>query len=332
MSNAAASPRRPPLVESVTPLALEEARAFNDGVEQLLATQPSLHTVPVEKTRRIRREGGGIFAALVFHPLARDRVVPGRTGDIRVRIIPPPAGRAATGVYLHLHGGGWALGASDQQDLALATLAEATGLIAVSVDYRLAPEHPHPAGADDCEDAARWLLTRGAAELDAPPRFCIGGESAGAHLAALTLLRLRDQHGIRGAFRAANLVFGAYDLSMTPSGRRWGDRYLVLSGPIMRFFIDGLLPGIDPEARRAPHLSPLYADLRDLPPALFTVGTLDPLFDDSLFMEARWRASGNAAELRVWPEAVHAFTAFPLAIARAANDAQHAFLAAALKA
>jgi acetyl esterase len=73
-------------------------------------------------------------------------------------------------------------------------------------------------------------------------------------------------------------------------------------------------------------MSPLYADLRGMPPALFTVGALDPLLDDSLFMAARWAASGAPSRLRVWPEGVHGFTAFPLAIARTAQDAQLDFL------
>jgi acetyl esterase/lipase len=77
---------------------------------------------------------------------------------------------------------------------------------------------------------------------------------------------------------------------------------------------------------RDPELSPLFADLRDLPPALFTVGEHDPLLDDSLFMAARWQAAGNWAELRVWPESTHGFTAFPIALARAANATVFAFL------
>ncbi len=110
-------------------------------------------------------------------------------------------------------------------------LAESTGLCAVSVDYRLSPEYPYPAAPDDCEDAALWLLERGFAELDVPEVATIGGESAGAHLSATTLLRLRDRHGVTDAFRAANLVYGVYDLSMTPSSRNWGDSFLVLSTP-----------------------------------------------------------------------------------------------------
>ena len=315
-------------LEPVEPDMLAETRAFNAQVERLLATQPSVHTVPAAIVRKVRLQGGGTFPPPVYLPQARDLVIPGRGGDVRLRVL-APAGEAK-GVYLHIHGGGWVLGEADLQDPALWEVVEATGLCAVSVGYRLAPENPYPAAPDDCEDAARWLVERGAAELGVPARFTIGGESAGAHLAAVTLLRLRDRHGIVGAFRAANLVYGAYDMAQTPSARRWGDRNLILSDAIIRYFGDCFLPGLDLEARRAPDISPIYADLRDLPPALFTVGTLDPLLDDSLFMDARWRAAGGRTELRVWPEAIHGFNAFPLAMARAANTAQTKFLAAAV--
>lgn len=314
---------RPSLTEPVPPEAIAEARAFNTQIERLLAAMPSVHTVPVPETRRARLEGRGIFPAPVLLPEAKAVTIPGRAGPIGIRILSPEG--SSKGVYLHVHGGGWTLGGANGQDPALAALAKATGLAAVSVEYRLAPEHPHPAGADDCEDAALWLLERGRKDLGIQGPVSIGGESAGAHLAVLTALRLRDR-GLLGDVRALNLVFGCYDLGMAPSGRLWGDKNLILSGPIMRFFTDGFLPGLDAESRRAPDLSPLYADLHDLPPALFTVGTLDPLLDDSLFMDARWRAAGLHAELRVWPEAIHGFTAFPIAVSRLANAAQYAFL------
>jgi acetyl esterase/lipase len=308
-----------------TDATLEETRAFNAEIERLLATQPPIYTLPPETTRRARREGRGPFPPPVYLDQARDITIPARGGALRLRVLRPPG--AVTGAYLHLHGGGWTLGGADMQDPLLWALAESTGLVAVSVEYRLAPEHPYPAGPDDCEDAALWLLERGAAELECPARFAVGGESAGAHLSVVTLLRLRDRHGITGAFRAANLVYGGYDLGLTtPSQRLWGDRDLVLSGPATRWFAECFVPGMDAEARRAPDISPLYAELHDMPPALFTVGTLDPLVDDSLFMEARWRAAGGSAELRVWPEAIHGFTLVPITVARAANAAQAAFL------
>jgi acetyl esterase/lipase len=199
-------------------------------------------------------------------------------------------------------------------------IAVGTGLVAASVDYRLAPEHPYPAGPDDCEAAARWLVDGGYLELGAPPFFAIGGESAGAHLAVVTLLRLREA----AAFRAANLVYGAYDLAGTPSRRRFRDA-LILTGDAMDWFTDNFLPGLDGEQRRAPDISPLYADLGPAA-GCFTVGTLDTLLDDSLFMAARWQAAGNEADLRIYEGGVHGFNAFPTAVAKLANDAQLAFL------
>ena len=303
----------------------EETLAFNEQLRALLGTLPGVETVPAEVTRRTRYEGKGVFPAPVFVDEARWIDIPSRGGGLRVRVIPPDG--EATGVYLHIHGGGWTIGAADLQDVLLAQLARAAGLVVASVEYRLAPEHPYPAAPDDCEDAALWLLERGATELHAPAAFTIGGESAGAHLSALTLLRLRDKHGAPHAFRAANLAYGAFDLSGTPSRRLRADT-LVLTDAGMTWFTDNFLPDRSAEQRRDPDISPLYADLRGLPPALFTVGTADPLLDDSLFMAARWEAAGNETDLRVYADGVHGFNAFPIGIALAANAAQAEFLRA----
>lgn len=299
---------------------LAETRAFNLQLEALLASMPKVQELPPEVTRRLRREGRGALPAPVFLEQARTITIPGPGGELPLRVIAAPEPR---GVYLHIHGGGWTIGGADMQDEPLWELAQATGLTAISVDYRLAPEHPYPAGADDCEAAALWLL-----EHHPDTRLAIGGDSAGAHLAVVSLLRLRDRHGISPrAFAAANLVFGAYDLTGTPSRRLWGERELVLSSPVMDWFADCFLPGMSDGERRAPDVSPLYADLQNLPPALFSCGTLDPLLDDSLFMESRWRAAGNEARLSLWPEGVHAFTAFPIEIARRSRAEQCEFLA-----
>jgi acetyl esterase len=304
---------------------LAETRAFNDGIEALLATLPPVFTQPPDVTRRERREGGGVFPAPVFEPLARWEHIAGRGGDIPLRIIEPEG--EPQGVYLHFHGGGWVLGAADLQDPGLKAAADATGFTMVSVGYRLAPEHPYPAAPDDCEDAALWLLERFSG-----PRFSgrrvTGGESAGAQLAAVTLLRLRDRHGVdvREAFAGANLVFGPFDLTGTPSRHLWGDRELILSSPEMDWFADCYLPDMPDRERRAPDVSPLYADLAGLPPALFTCGTFDPLLDDTLFMESRWRTAGNATTLTLYPEAPHAFVAFEIDAARRSRAEQYAFL------
>jgi acetyl esterase len=301
----------------------EETRAFNEGLRRLIDTLPPIETEPVELTRARSYEEGGIFPPPEFVDEARWVDVPSRGGSLRARVF-SPEGEAA-GVYIHLHGGGWTIGAADQQDVPLQYLAHATQLVVASLEYRHAPEHPYPAAPDDCEDAVLWLLDGGAEQLGAPAALSIGGESAGAHLSATTLLRMRDLHGVTDAFRAANLVYGAFDLSGTPSRWLLADS-LILTDANMRWFTANFLPGLGDDELRDPAISPLYADLRGLPPALFTVGTADPLLDDTLFMAARWEAAGNAADLRVYAEGIHAFNAFPIGIALAANTAQTEFL------
>ena len=302
-----------------------ETRAFNAELERLLATMPSVHTVPPEETRRARREGRGIYPPPVFAPEARVIDIDGPDGPLPLRIIAPE--QESTGVFLHIHGGGWTLGENDMQDPRLQRLARDTGLTVVSVGYRLAPEHPYPAGPDDCEAAALWLIGGGSAgELSVSGPRAIGGDSAGAHLAAVTLLRLRDRHGIRGAFDAAVLQYGGFDLSMSPSQRLWGERNLVLSEPIITWFGDQFVPHHDREQRRDPDISPLFADLTAMPPAVFTVGTEDALIDDTLFMEARWRTAGHPTELRIWQEAPHGFLSLPMRVTDLALAAEHDFL------
>ena len=96
--------------------------------------------------------------------------------------------------------------------------------------------------------------------------------------------------------------------------------------PVIEALYAHALPGLGAEARRDPSISPLYADLHGLPPTLLTVGTLDPLLDDSLFLAARLRAAGNDTALAVYPESIHAFTAFPTELARIANARIDQFL------
>ena len=295
-----------------------ETAEFNTRLEELLKTVPAVHTLPPQVTRDARESGRGIFGPIVRSEMAADRTIPGPAGELPVRVFVPETVR---GVYLHIHGGGFTLGHPHHQDTLLEQTARAASVAVVSVDYRLAPEDPYPAGPDDCEAAAVWLARNARAEFGSD-RLVIGGESAGGHLSVVTLLRMRDKHGFTG-FAGANLVYGAYDMAMTPSQARWGERNLVLSTPIIAWFADQFVP---PVRRRDPDVSPLYADVSRMPAALFTVGTLDPLLDDSLFMYMRWIAAGNAAELAVYPGGVHAFNVFPIALARRANDYMHAFI------
>jgi acetyl esterase len=298
----------------------DDTAQLNDTLVGLLTGLPEWWNVGAENAREARRQGRGPFPAAIISPRARIMGITGRDGnDIKLRVIAPDRPR---GVYMHIHGGGWVLGSSDLQDPMLERIADNTGLAVVSVEYRLAPEDPYPAGPDDCESAAAWLVRNAKAEFGSDV-LAIGGESAGGHLAAVTVLRMRDRYGYTG-FRGANFVYGAFDLSMTPSQRAFGDRRLVLRTIDMHQFYNAFLPTV--ADRRVPDISPLYADLKGLCPALFSVGTSDALLDDTLFMHARWIAAGNEAELAIYPGGAHGFTLFPNRLANEAGARSEAFL------
>lgn len=196
-----------------------ETRTLNDKLVELMTPLPEWWDVGAERVREARRRGEGAFPAPVMSERAYTRAIEGRDGRrIPLRVMAPDNPR---GVYLHIHGGGWVLGSAEAHDLMMERIADNAGLACVSVEYRLAPEHPYPAGPDDCEDAALWLVRNARAEFGTEA-LTIGGESAGGHLAAVTLLRMRDRHGHAG-FRGANLVYGIYDVSMTPSQRAFGN-------------------------------------------------------------------------------------------------------------
>ena len=294
--------------------------ALNAQMIELLQGQPEWWIVGAAAMRAARRRGDGPFPAPVMSPRARTITIAGKDGNpIPLRIIAPDRPR---GIYLHLHGGGWVLGGADMQDPMLERIADNTGQAVVAVDYRLAPEHPYPAGPDDCEAAARWLVQNGRTEFGTEA-LTIGGESAGGHLTAVTIVRMRDRHGYTG-FRGANIVYGAFDLGMTPSQLQFGNIRLVLRTIDMQQFYNAFLPAV--ADRRAPDISPLYADLTNLCPALFSVGTKDALLDDTLFMHARWVAAGNQAELAIHPGGAHGFTLFPNDLSQSATARMDAFL------
>jgi acetyl esterase len=293
-------------LEALRPQLREEADAFIASfVDE--ADDPGLPT-----PERVARQRAAAEERVLRSEMAVDREISGPAGPIRLRTFVPDQVDA---VFLHIHGGGFVTGSPEMTDLLHEILSKELDLAFVSVDYRLAPEHPYPAGSDDCEAAALWLLEHAEREFGSA-RLLIGGESAGAHLAACTLLRLRDRHDAVDRFRGANLVFGIFDLGGTPTQRGVPERADILTAELIEYFADLFTPGRSTDERRDPDISPLYADLRDLPPALFTVGTDDHLVDDTLFMAARWELAGNETELLVYPDAPHGCIGMPSVLER----------------
>lgn len=238
-----------------------------------------------------------------------------RTGTVDVDGVPlvyAQADASPRGAVLHIHGGGWCVGSAKDLLPAVAAMARRTSTCVASVEYRLAPEHPHPAALKDCQRAAHgWLHELQRRHGIHPGQVVIAGESAGAHLALLTVLRLHEQ-GIRLA--GAILTYGMFDLGNSLPSRNVADGgNLVIDAQACRFYVRMLLG--DAAMDDDPAVSPLQlpaSALVGLPPALFSVGTLDPLHDDSLRMHARWRSAGNPGWLAVYEQAPHAFDLLPV--------------------
>ncbi|WP_063064286.1 alpha/beta hydrolase [Nocardia violaceofusca] len=284
------------LIDAAHDAHVEETRRFD------AASKPVAGPRDFEELRRVRARQDASRPPSGSRAAQQTAEVGGRRVPVRVTV---PRETAIRGVYLDIHAGGFYIGSAAGGDARNAVLADTLAVAVVSVDYRLAPEHPWPAAPDDCETAALWLVER-AKSLFGTSAFVVGGASAGATLAVTTLLRLRDR-GLADRFAGAVLQYGAYDLSgRSPGGRLYADDY----------FIEAYAGHV--ADRTDPDISPLYGNLGDLPPALLVVGQRDILLEDNLALAARLAAAGNDVDVRVYPESAHAFTFRPTGMAAAA--------------
>jgi acetyl esterase len=275
-----------PVVEMMMQAAKEaNVPSFSDGTpEQARALMEAM------RTARPPRE---------IPPLAevRDVTIPGAHA-VPARIYLPLGETVGTIVYMH--GGGWVLGNLDTSHLTIATLAAASHCKVVSVDYRLAPEHPYPAGLDDVMQAIAW-----AAEPGVP--LLVAGDSAGGNLAAAAALRARAEGG--PAIAGQLLIYPALDASLeTDSHRENGTLGYILTSKDMVWFWDHYAG----KAAFEDHLvAPTLAkDFAGLPPAFIGVASHDPLRDEGLTYGEQLRAAGVAAETRTYEGMVHGFAGF----------------------
>jgi len=265
------------------------------------ATFPAQRLVGTLQARRLGR--------LVMHPgpavPTREVMVPVDGGAIRIRLY-EPAGRRPRPLHVFLHGGGWCVGDLDQRDPRCRTVAAEADCTVASVDYRLAPENAFPVPVEDCYAALCWLVER-ADDLGVDPaRVSVGGESAGANLAAVLALLSRDRSGPTLCFQWLDVP--AVDLTMSmPSIDRLATGYGLTKVDMTRF-VAAYLRDHDP---RDPVASPLFApDLTGLPAALITTAEYDPLTDDGHAYAQALRRAGVPVQHEHLPGLVHASFAF----------------------
>lgn len=242
-----------------------------------------------------------VFAALFTRPLPEDVASSETTlgGRPALRLRPTSPGRTGDDVLLYFHGGGFVVGsARATAHIPAALLRHLDGQV-VSLDYRLAPEHVFPAAPDDCLAAYCELLDSGAD----PRRLVIAGDSAGAGLAVVTMLRARDA-GLPVPAAAA-LFSPAVDLTLSGESVRSKDGVDPFFAPAdLGWLFDQYLAGGE---RTAPEVSPLFADLTGLPPLLIQVGSSELLLDDAVRLAGRAGADEVAVTLEVVPRQPHVF-------------------------
>ena len=257
----------------------------------------------------------------------------GELTDIPVRIYwPPVVEHENLPVVVFYHGGGWSIGDLDTHDPVARAHAVGAEAIVVSVDYRLAPEHPFPAGIDDCWAALRWVGEH-AAELGGDPnRIAVAGDSAGGNISAVMTQLARDNGGPALAFQLLWYPSTTADLSL-PSFTENADAP-ILDRDAIDAFLEWYVPGIDISDHTAlpTTLSPANAaDLSGLPPAFIGTAEHDPLRDDGARYAELLNAAGVPAELSNEPTMVHGYVSFAVVIPTAA-EATNRGLAALKKA
>ncbi len=268
----------------------------------VVALIPDLPFSELDRTRRTLDELIGALPADLSGVRVEDRLVPGAPA-VPVRVFTPEdRDEEPVAAVLDIHGGGFAVGTVALDDGPNADIVRETGFVVVSVGYRLAPEHPFPAPAEDCYTALGWLVDNAEALGVDPHRVAVLGDSAGGGLAATTALLARDRGGPALAMQV--LIEPELDDRLdTPSMLMgadtvgWNNVQAVLS---WRHYLGGAVA----DAYAAPAR---MADLAGLPPTYITVNELDCLRDEGLEYACRLLAAGVSTELHCWPGAFHGF-------------------------
>ncbi|MDI3390688.1 alpha/beta hydrolase [Streptomyces sp. B-S-A8] len=246
-----------------------------------------------------------------------DRTIPGADGDpdlpLRIYLPDPATASGPRPTVLFLHGGGWVIGDLESHDSTARGLCREAGAAVVAVDYRLAPEHPFPAGIRDAYAALRWTAAH-IAELGGDPgALVVAGDSAGGNLSAVIAQQARDEGGPAIALQV--LVYPATDMSRPwPSLQRNGSGFFLSLAHMKWFGQQYLASGGDPAD---PRISPMRGELSGLPPAHLVTAGCDPLCDEGRAYAGRLREAGVTVTEAHFPRMFHGFFGFPEALADA---------------
>ncbi len=233
---------------------------------------------------------------------ATDRTVPGAEGDLKARVY-RPEGDGPFPVVAFFHGGGWVIGDLDTHDNMARNVCRGANAVVVSVDYRLAPEHPFPAAADDAVAAARWIGEH-PEEFEGDGRLAVAGDSAGGNLSAVVAQQLRDSGGPQVA--AQFLIYPSVDARGEYPSRVENAKGYFLEQETMEWFFGHY--STDPAHDRDPRLSPLHhASLEGLPPAVVVTAEFDPLRDEGEAYAEALRAAGVEVQVKRFDGMIHGF-------------------------
>jgi acetyl esterase len=266
---------------------------------------PPLHTMPPQEARKLMEEMRGPTGEPEAVGKVENRKIPSVAGSQAVRIY-TPEGDGPFPILVYFHGGGWVIGSPNTVDASCRAFSNLAQCIVVSSSYRLAPENKFPAAIDDCYAATRWAALNAAALNGDAGRIAVGGESAGANLAAAVALKAQEQGIPSLAYQLLMypVVNHAFD---TPSCQENAEGYF-LTKDMMVWFWDQYLEN-DADGRN-PLASPLQASdqlASQVPPAFIAAAEFDPLRDEAAAYAAKLKAAGVAVQYTCYEGLIHGF-------------------------
>ncbi|CAO5192294.1 Acetyl esterase [Frankia sp. AiPs1] len=277
--------------------------------------QPSLVELGVEGARayleeRARQAGPGPEVAC-----ARDEAVPAPGRSIAVRVYQPDAAQDLP-VVVYLHGGGWVIGSVAASDAFCRRLTHAARCVVVSVEYRLAPEHPFPAAVEDAQEAVRWAARHAPRWGGGADRLIVLGDSAGANIGTVAVRRLVAAGSPLVARQI--LAYPGTQAGREPSAGPYGQQW-PLTDAERNWFFDQYVP--DEATRSHPDVAPLLATLTGLPPTTLLLGGCDPLVAEGLAYAERLWTAGVSVDLHVFAGQIHGFLTLDPAVLPRAEEA-----------